>query len=154
MLRAQVALGSDQFVLPQAVQGYFFSYMFSLSSFFRSFRHAWRGLVHTAREEQSFRIQIVVGILVLVGMWIFQISATDRAILALAVAFVLVLELLNSVVERFVDVVKPRIHHYAMDIKDIMAGAVFVASLGALIVGIVILGPHVIAIIRDYFSTN
>jgi diacylglycerol kinase len=65
-----------------------------------------------------------------------------------------VLELLNSVVERFVDVVKPRIHHYAMDIKDIMAAAVFVASLGALIVGIVILGPHVFVIIRDYFSTN
>lgn len=125
-----------------------FPLVFSFKSLTRSLRHALRGIVTTAHEEHSFRVQLVAGLAVVVLMWIFQISAAERAILALAVAFVLVLELLNSVVERFVDVVKPRVHHYAMVIKDIMAGAVLISSLGAILVGVAILGPHVISLLQ------
>ena len=58
-------------------------------------------------------------------------------------AFTLVLELLNGAVERLVDLFKPRMHAYAEQIKDMMAGAVLVSSIGALIVGILVFWPHV-----------
>ena len=118
--------------------------MFSITTLKKSLGHAWHGIKVTAREEHSFRVQIAVSILVFVGMWIFPISAGERGILALAGVFVLVLELLNSALERFVDVIKPVVHHYAKDIKDIMAGAVLVSSLGAGLIGVAILGPNIL----------
>ena len=57
---------------------------------------------------------------------------------------VLVLEIINTVFERVTDVLKPRVHPYAGAMKDLMAGAVFITSVGAAAVGVFILGPHIL----------
>jgi len=59
-----------------------------------------------------------------------------------------VLELLNSAVERLVDLFKPRIHEYAEEVKDIMAGAVLMGSIGAAVVGVIVFWPHLAALYR------
>jgi diacylglycerol kinase len=59
-----------------------------------------------------------------------------------ATAAVLVLELLNSMLERLVDLVKPRMHGYVRDIKDLMAAAVLVTAGFAAVVGLIILLPY------------
>ncbi len=116
--------------------------MFSASTFFRSLRHAAHGVAGVARQEQSFRIQLAVGALVVAGMLILDLSALERAFLVLAITLVLVLELVNSIFERVADLMKPRIHHYVADIKDIMAGSVLIASIGSAIIGLLIFWPH------------
>jgi diacylglycerol kinase len=55
---------------------------------------------------------------------------------------VLVLEIINSIFERIVDVYKPRLNPYVRDIKDMMAAAVLIASLGAAIIGLMIFIPY------------
>jgi diacylglycerol kinase len=50
----------------------------------------------------------------------------------------------NIAIERLVDIMKPRIHHYAGVVKDATAAAVLVASLGALVVGLVIFIPYIL----------
>jgi diacylglycerol kinase len=60
---------------------------------------------------------------------------------------VLVLELMNSIFERMVDILKPRIHHYVEDIKDIMAGTVLVASLGSALIGLLIFWPYIVRMV-------
>ena len=62
---------------------------------------------------------------------------------------VLVLELLNSSIERLVDLAKPRLHEEAGTIKDLMAGAVLLASMVAVIVGILIFWPYPFQALRD-----
>ena len=57
-------------------------------------------------------------------------------------ALVLVLELANSALERVVDAIKPRMHPYVADIKNIAAGAVFSASLAAVAIAVIIFLPH------------
>lgn len=109
---------------------------------FRSFGFAWRGVVKVAKEEQNFRIQLVLAVLVAGAAYVFQLRSTEEAMLFLAASFVLVLELANSAVERIIDIMKPRIHHYAQDIKDIAAAAVLVASCGAVAVAAAIFWPH------------
>lgn len=94
------------------------------------------------REEQSFRVQVIVSAAVIALMFIFGLSKAEKALITLAIVFVLVLELMNSIFERMVDMMKPRIHHYVEDIKDIMAGSVLVASLGALLIGALIFWPY------------
>ena len=117
--------------------------MFDLNRLRRSMSYAWKGIRIVFREEHSFRVQTAVAAIVLVAMFVMDLRTPEKALLTLAVVFVLVLELMNSIFERMVDMMKPRIHHYVEDIKDIMAGSVLVASLGALLIGVSIFWPYV-----------
>ena len=117
--------------------------MLDIRRFLRSLRFAWHGIVRLAREEQSFRLQLIAAAVVLALMFALRLSRAESALLVVVAAFTLVLELLNGAVERLVDLFKPRIHTYAEQIKDMMAGAVLVSSVGALIVGVLVFWPHV-----------
>ena len=110
-------------------------------SFFRSLRHAWRGLVLGWKTERNFRVHIVAAILVIFACLFFPLSKVERLVLLIVVMFVLVLELLNSCVERVVDLLKPRLDEYVKDVKDLMAGAVLIASLFALMIALIIFWP-------------
>lgn len=55
----------------------------------------------------------------------------------------LVLELVNTIVERFADLLEPRIHPYVHVIKDLMAATVVVAAASAVIIGFMIFLPYV-----------
>ena len=61
-----------------------------------------------------------------------------------AIGLVILMEIVNSAVERVTDVLKPRINGYVKEIKDIMAAAVMLASLVALIIGVIIFWPYFI----------
>jgi diacylglycerol kinase len=107
----------------------------------RSFGHALRGLALAFRSERSFRLQVLAAFAVIVILIVLPLDLWERAILLLVTMFVLVLELLNSSLERLVDLAKPRLHEYAGDIKDLMAGSVLLAAMFALVLGLLILGP-------------
>lgn len=111
--------------------------------FVRSLRFAWNGIATLAKEEQSFRLQLLAALVLAVLVFLFDLSRGETALVVVVAAFTLVLELLNGAVERLVDLFKPRIHAYAEQIKDMMAGAVLVSSVGALLVGILVFWPHI-----------
>lgn len=113
-----------------------------LNSIGSSFGHAWRGLRLAFVTERSFRIQVAVALVVILLVSLMPFSPWERVILLVATSAVLVLELLNSTVERLVDLFKPRLHPYVRDVKDLMAGAVLVASIFALIVGLMVVWPY------------
>ena len=119
--------------------------MFDIKRIKRSFRHAWHGLERVAQEEQSFRIQLTAALVIMALAGLLSVRGAELAVLTLAIVGVLVLELMNSIFERLADILKPRIHQYVKDIKDIMAGAVLLASIGAVIIGLAILGPPLAA---------
>lgn len=108
----------------------------------RSFKNAVRGIVSVFREERSFQIQLVAGAVVVLLMIILPLKFYEYIVLTLIIAMVLILEIMNTIVERFVDMVKPRLHSYVGTIKDMMAGAVLLMSLAATIIGIIIFFPH------------
>lgn len=113
-------------------------------SFLKSLKHAWRGLRLCFRTERSFRIQVAGTVLVTGLAILFPLQTWERVSLAFVVMVVLVLELINSSLERLVDLVKPRLHEYVGDVKDLMAGAVLVAASAAVVVGFLLFWPHLI----------
>ncbi len=119
-----------------------------MPSIIKPFRHAFRGLATAFRTERSFRIQIAAGLVILALLFMLPLEAWERALLVLVVTLILVLELLNSSLERLVDLAKPRLHAYAGEIKDVMAGGVLIASAGAIILGAIILGPHLLILLQ------
>jgi diacylglycerol kinase len=122
--------------------------MLDLKKFARSLTFAWKGIATLTRQEQSFRLQLLAASVLVALMLIFELSRSEIAVLLVVATSVLVLELLNGAVERLVDLFKPRIHQYAEEIKDMMAGAVLVGSAGALAVGVLVFWPHVLAALR------
>lgn len=109
----------------------------------RSFSFAARGFRYVLRGERNFQIELFVAGVVLFGMIAFDLSVMERVALVLCVVWVLTLELVNTAIERIMDVLQPRIHPYARIIKDVMAAAVLVSAGGALLVGIIIFLPRI-----------
>lgn len=112
--------------------------------FLRSLRFAFHGLAQVWHAEQNFRIQLSVLIVVMVGAIGMRVRSWELIAITLAGGSVLVLECINSAVERLLDLVQPRLHGYVREIKDVMAGAVLIAAVGAAVIGAVVLVPYLI----------
>lgn len=118
-----------------------------ISNFLKSFVFAARGIATVWREERSFQVQTAGALVVILFMFLFALKPWEYIIISMLIAMVLILEILNTIVERFVDMVKPRMHSYVGAIKDMMAGAVLIMSLTAAVVGMIIFFPHIIALV-------
>jgi diacylglycerol kinase len=115
----------------------------------RSFRAAARGIAVALREERSFRVMVACALIVIALICLLPLSVAERLLLLLVTGTVLVLELLNTALERFVDVMKPRLSPYVRDVKDLMAAAVLLASGVAAIIALVILGPYAVLFLMN-----
>jgi diacylglycerol kinase len=111
--------------------------------FKKSFLDAWHGVVFVYKNEQNFRIQVISGVLIIVLMLVLQLRKTEMVVILLLILLVLILELLNSALEKFLDILKPRLQLQVALIKDIMAAMVLLASIGALIIGGLIFLPYI-----------
>ena len=109
----------------------------------KSFSHAFRGIAYTARHEQNFRVELAASLLVVLFGFLFRIVSIDWIIVLFLIAFVLVLELFNTVFERFIDMVKPRYHIEVKQIKDMLAAAVTIGAICAATIGLIIFWPYV-----------
>lgn len=109
-----------------------------------SFKNSFNGLKVAFFEEQSFKIQAITALVVFILMFSLPLHHIEKAILVLAVMFVLGLELLNSQIERALDTAQFDHNPKIKDIKDLSAGAVLVASVGALIIGLFIFIPYLV----------
>ena len=109
-----------------------------------SFKNAFAGFKIVVKKEQSFRLQLIIGVIVIILMFVFDLHPLERIALLLAISFVLGLELLNSQLERVCDLITKEHDVRIKNIKDLSAAAVLVASLCALLVGIFIFFSHLI----------
>ncbi|MBN1416616.1 MAG: diacylglycerol kinase family protein [Bacteroidales bacterium] len=107
-----------------------------------SFQYAFKGLASAFRQEHNMRIHIFAAIIAILLGFIFKISTLEWVGIAVAITMVLVSELLNSAIEGLVDLNSQGFNKKAGRIKDIAAGAVLVAALGALSVGLLVFLPR------------
>jgi undecaprenol kinase len=116
--------------------------MFNFRRLIKSVIYAKRGVVYAWRHEQNFRIHSVVALVVVVAALLVGLSTARFVLVLMLITMVLVLELLNTFCEKLIDIVHPRVHEYVAILKDLLAAAVFVASVGAVVVGIMIFWPY------------
>jgi len=101
-----------------------------------------KGLVYTFKREQNFRLEVVIAVVVIFAMFFLGLRSSEKIIVLLLITFILTLEMFNTIIERFLDLLKPRLDSQVKLLKDIMAGVVFLASLGALVIGAMIFYPY------------
>jgi diacylglycerol kinase len=108
----------------------------------KTFKYAINGLIWAFKNERNLKIHSVAAVIVcLTGIYL-NINSYDWVILLLCIGLVISAELLNTAIEKTLDIVHPQISDKVKIIKDISAGAVLVLSLMAAIVGVVVLGKY------------
>ncbi len=102
---------------------------------------AFAGIGYLLRTQRNARIHVVIMMAVtLVGLWL-QLPPAHWALLVLTFCLVLGLEACNSAVEALGDAITLEQRRAIGVAKDVAAGAVLIAALGAVIIGLLILGP-------------
>ncbi len=119
------------------------------SSLLESFYHATRGISVALQGERNLKIHFVMAILC-VGLGLFvHLEAMGWALLFLAIGLVITAEMLNTAVERVVDMFcGGQYNILAKDAKDVAAGAVFCASIASVLIGGAVFLPAILAMIK------
>ena len=112
-----------------------------------SFGHALRGVGAALRSEVHLQFHAVTTVVVVGLGFYFKLNWLEWALIALAVAGVWAAELFNTAIEALTNLVSPGYHPLAGKAKDVAAGAVLLAALGALVVGGLVFGPKVWALL-------
>ena len=111
-------------------------------NFIQSLKNALTGLKTAVLAERNMRTHLLFTGLALLAGSFFQLRPAEWLWILSAVFLVLICELLNTAIETIVDlIVGDQIHPLARDAKDIGAAIVIMASLFAVIVGLIIFGP-------------
>jgi len=111
------------------------------------FKHAFSGVRIGLVTDRSIRVHFMVAFLVILFGVIFELPPVEWAILLITIFMVMVLEYVNSAIEVFADRVHPDHHSAIKNTKDLAAAAVFLASICAFFVGIIIFVPPIFALL-------
>ncbi len=111
----------------------------------RSFRYAIHGVVLTVQSQHNAWIHLAVSLAVVAIGFYVDLALQGWLWLITAITLVWAMEALNTAVERLADAAVPEIHPLIAQAKDAAAGAVLIAVLGAALIGLLVLGPPLLA---------
>ena len=96
------------------------------------------------RHEPQALIHLLAALAVIIAGFSFEISVGEWIAISFAIGLVVVAEMLNTAIEKLTDMVSPEIHPNAKVVKDLAAGAVLMASIVALVIGLIVFLPKVL----------
>jgi len=110
----------------------------------KKFTRAISGFKGMLASELSLKIEVIAGLAVLTAACFFKVNRFEFLFLAGTVFGVIILEGINTILERVVDLAQPRYHEAVKETKDALAAVVLLSVMAAVIVGIVIFWPYLI----------
>jgi diacylglycerol kinase len=121
---------------------------FSLKKRLLSFKYAFRGIYKVISSQHNAWIHSVISLLVIAAGFILEINLTQWCLIVFSIGFVFVAETINTAIENLVDMTSPDFHPKAGLIKDISAGAVLIAAITAVVIGLIIFIPAIIDLLK------
>ena len=112
-----------------------------------SVKNCLDGISYVTKSEKNFKREIALGIMALILSYILKIDKIEFIIILTIICLVLTTVIINTAIERTVDLVTKEYHELARIAKDVSAGSVLVTSIFALIIGIIIFIPKIITLL-------
>ena len=109
-----------------------------------SFGYAFRGIGTMLRTEVHARIHAVATVVVIGLGLLLEIDRADWIAVTLAITAVWCAEGFNTAFEALCDVASPEYHSEVERAKDVAAGAVLIAAIGATVIALLVFGRHLI----------
>lgn len=126
-----------------------------MRAFLMGFVYAGRGFAKTVREEKNMRFHLCAAFYVLLFSLFYSFSRVEYCILFIVIFLVFATEMVNTSIERIIDKLVREQNKTAGSAKDIAAGAVLMASIGAAVCGILLFWDlQVFRQIFAYFAAN
>jgi undecaprenol kinase len=113
----------------------------------RSFKFAAEGLLYALKTQRNLRIHFFIAFLIITAGILLKINNLEFAILVLTIAVVISMELFNTAIEAGIDLVSPSNQPLAKIAKDLGAAAVLIFALASIIIGLLIFGPRLFALV-------
>jgi len=108
-----------------------------------SFTHAGRGLYIFVKSTHNAWVHIAIFLAVILTGLFFQINKIEWLVILIVSGIVFISEAFNTAIEIDMNLTSPTFHPYAKDTKDVAAGAVFLSSILAIVVGVIIFAPYI-----------
>lgn len=108
-----------------------------------SFKTAWKAFRNVLLKEASFKYMLVIALLVTILMFYFPLGRVERLSILLIIILVLLLDLINSCLERVLDYIQPKYDIKVKEIKDLLSAIVLIGCIGAVIIGLVVFWPYI-----------
>jgi len=118
-------------------------------TFIDSVKNCLEGIIYTFNHENNFKREIIIGLLVIIAGFLFKISIIEWSIVLLLINFILVCELLNTALEKTVDLYTKEYNAIGKVIKDAAGGAVLTMCIFSATIGLLIFIPKVISFITN-----
>lgn len=112
-----------------------------LGTIVKSFQYAWTGVITGVRKERNLKFHVAAGLAVVICGVLTGLSRTEWIIIVLLIGGMLALELMNTAIERTVDLVTKEYHPLAKQAKDLAAGAVLIYAVASAIIGCILFIP-------------
>lgn len=113
---------------------------------FNSFKYAFEGILSSLKTEKNMKFHMLAMIFVIILGIYFKINKVEWCICIICIVLVISTELVNTAIETVVDMICPEKNDKAKLAKDVAAGAVLVLALGAIVIGLIIFLPKVLAL--------
>ena len=115
-----------------------------MKTFFNPLLFTLQGMKQFFSRDRNGQIQMVIGITAIILGFTVSLSSYQWLLVLFCIGLVISLEMINSAIERFCDLVTTDFHPSIKIIKDVAAGAVLVASITSLIIGLIIFIPALV----------
>lgn len=113
-----------------------------------SFKNCIDGINFVLAHEKNFVREIIIGMIALSLAYLLEVSTFEFIIILLLINFVLILELINTALEKVVDLYTTKYNSLAKIIKDVSASSVLIMSIFSAIIGAIIFLPKILNIFR------
>lgn len=110
----------------------------------QSFKYAFRGIAFMLSSQFTARIHAVATVLVCAAGFYFRLARAEWCWMVVAIMAVWAAEALNTAIEVLGDAVSSEYHPLVGKAKDLAAGAVLICAIGAAVIGVLVLGPHLL----------
>ncbi|MEC5299995.1 MULTISPECIES: diacylglycerol kinase family protein [Staphylococcus] len=109
----------------------------------KRFSYAFHGMLVLIRKDYKFLLHLLLALVVIIAGFAFKINEVEWLFIIISIGLVLAFEAINTAVEYVVDLVTSDYHVLAKKAKDVAAFSVVLASLVALVIGLIIFLPYV-----------
>lgn len=122
--------------------------MFNIKRFFKSFHYALQGIHYALNSDQNLVIHFLVALGVILLSILFKVNPFEMGILGVTILVMISAEMVNSAIEKMVDLITKEHRAEAKIAKDIAAGMVLLTAIGSAIIGCLIFVPYIVRLFR------
>ena len=115
-----------------------------------SFKYAIRGLKEVIKSERNAKIHLFLAFLAIVSSIILRVGVLEFLFVFLSIVLVIFAEIVNTAIEKTLDLISQENNHAIQITKDMMAAAVLLTAIGAIVVAVIVFIPRIIEIIRPF----